>query len=237
MALRDSALNDLGFQEHPSDQTMAKKSPKKRQQTLQRKLARRKRKRKEARSRSSGRVSKRTDLRRTSEWPLVECLLTKQWRDPGEIVQILVARRGPQGQIAAGVFLVDLGCLGVKNAHSYISESGHEHKQIREQMKSRQRLSSANLNLVAKIIREGIAYADQLGFRPHRDYQQARWMLGDADPDACEESIPLGKEGKPFFIAGPYDNVPQVMAKLEKAVGADGFNYLVPLEPPPDFLE
>ena len=216
---------------------MAKKSLKKRQKALQHKRTKRRLKRKEARAQSSGRDSTQPGLRRVGEWPLVECLLTERWRDPDEIIQILIARRGPQGQIAIGVFLVDLGCLGVKNAHAKVSESARAHRQLREQMQSGQQMSSASPHLVAKIIREGIAYADQLGFRPHPDYHQAKWVLGDADPDACSETIPLGRDGKPFFVAGPYDNVPQVLAKLERAVGADGFHYIIPLEPPPDFLE
>jgi hypothetical protein len=167
----------------------------------------------------------------------MECLLTEQWRDPDEIIQILIARRGPQGQVATGVFLVDLGCLGVKNAHGEVSESVRAHRQIREQVQSSQQMGSASLHLVAKIIREGIAYADQLGFRPHPDYHQVKWVLGDADPDACSEVIPLGKDGKPFFIAGPYDNVPQVLTKLERAVGKDEFHYIVPLEHPSNLLE
>jgi hypothetical protein len=216
---------------------MAKKSLKSRRKALQRKRAKRTRKRKEARSRASGRLSKQTDLRQVGEWPLFECILTERWQDPDELVQILTSRRGPQGKVATAVILVDLGCLGVKNAHSVITKSDRAHRQIRKDIERQQKMSPASLNLVAKIIREGIAYADQLGFHPHRDYHQAKWVLGDADPDACEDPIPLGRDGKPFFVAGPFDNVPQIMAKLERAVGSDGFHYLVHLEPPPNMLE
>jgi hypothetical protein len=212
---------------------MAKKSLKSRRKALQRKRAKRTQKRKEARSRASGRPSKQTDSRQVGEWPLHECLLTERWRDPDELVQILVSRRGPQGQVATAAFLVDLGCLGVKTAHSAVTESDRAHKQIRGDMERQQKMSPVSLNLVAKIIREGIAYAAQLGFRPHRDYHLAKWVLGDADPDACEDSIPLGRDGKPFFVAGPFDDVPKIMAKLERAVGSDGFHYLIHLEPPP----
>jgi len=55
-------------------------------------------------------------------------------------------------------------------------------------------------------------------------------VLGDADPDACDVPIPLGgKDGKPFFIAGPYDNVDRIMAKLTRKLGPDGFHFLFPV--------
>ena len=87
----------------------------------------------------------------------------------------------------------------------------------------------ADLNLVAKIIREAITYAKDLGFEPDPDYRDAMLVLGNADPDACDVPIPLGKDGKPFFIAGPYDNVDRIMAKLTRKLGSGGFHFIAPL--------
>jgi hypothetical protein len=166
----------------------------------------------------------------------MECLLPEEWQDTTQLTQILVSRRGPQGQIAMGLFLVDLGCLGVKDALFQVSQLHQDYKTLRDSVKERQGMISADLNLAAKIIREAIAYADSLGFRPHRDYRQAKAMLGDADPDACDEEIPLGWEGKPLYVSGPYDNVDMIMAKLQRAVGPDGFDFLVGMDEPPETL-
>lgn len=214
---------------------MAKKSSKQRQKARQQKLARKKRKRSQRTGPAPRIRMSRTLPRSAGDWPLKEVWLTKEWRDTMQIVQILIARRGPQGQIGAGAFVVDLGCLGVKNAYGF-QLSPTEYRAQLKKMKSNQKMVKADLNLAAKILREAIAYADSLGFKPHRDYRQAAPILGDADPDACEEEIPLGHEGKPLYISGPYDNVNAIMAKLQRAVGLDGFTYLVRLgDPPPDF--
>ncbi len=205
---------------------MAKPSAKRRQKALQRKAAKRKQKRASSKPRLTGRAL----LRAAGHWPLHECLLTKAWQQPEEITQILVARRSPTGQIAAGAFLVDLGCLGVKNAFTDLFDSQREYKKLRSNFMEGQAMVKADLNLAAKIIGEAIAYAGELGFKPHRDYRDAMLVLGDADPDACDVPIPLGgKDGKPFFVAGPYDNVDQIMSKLTRKLGPDGFTYLVPI--------
>jgi len=207
---------------------MAKPSARRRQKARQRKEA----KRKEKRSLFSQLFqSPRALLRASGSWPLYECLLTKEWREEGAIVQILVARRSPSGQIAAGTFLVDLGCLGVKSAFASLFDTRREYEQkLRAGMTAQQEMIKANLNLVAKIIREAIAYAQNLGFKPDPDYRDAMLVLGDADPDACDVPIPLGgRDGKPFFIAGPYDNVDRIMSKLTRKLGPDGFTFLVPL--------
>jgi hypothetical protein len=104
-----------------------------------------------------------------------------------------------------------------------------EYRELRDGMKANQDMIKADINLVAKIIREAIAYAGELGFKPDPDYRDAMLVLGDADPDACDEPIPLGKDGKPFFVAGPYDKVDRIMAKLTRKLGLDGFTYIIPI--------
>ena len=91
-------------------------------------------------------------------------------------------------------------------------------------------MAQAKVDLVAKIVREAIAYAKPLGFHPDPGYRDAMLVLGDADLDACKETIPLGRDGKPLFIPGPDDKVNLIMTKLTRKLGPDGFNYIVPLE-------
>lgn len=206
---------------------MARPSAKRRQKKLQRKTAKRKAKQRAAASAPKGR---RAQLRASAGWPLHECLLTKAWQDTSKIVQILVSRRSPAGQVAVGAFLVDLGCLGVKAAFGRLLDTEREYKEMRSDVESRQEMIKADLNLAARIIREANAYAKDLGFQPDADYRDAMLVLGDADPDACDTPIPLGKDGKPFFIPGPDDKVNLIMAKLTRKLGSDGFGYLVPLD-------
>lgn len=205
------------------------REPKKRQKALQRKAAKRKQKRAGRHARSGGHPL----LRKAGHWPLHEVLLTRDWQKEGEIVQILVARRSSLGQIATGTFLVDLGCLGVKSAFATLFNSLAEYQQaLRSRVVSSQAMMPADLDLVAKIIREGIAYARELGFSPDPDYRDAMLVLGHADPDACPVDVPLGgKDGKPFYVAGPHDDVDRITDKLMRKLGPDGFHYVVPISP------
>ena len=203
-----------------------------RQQALAKHAAKRKQK-KQALARAAA-SQPRFSVTQAAGWPLHACLLPATWQEPGEIIQILVARQGPAGAIGAAMFLVDLGCLGVKNALARVFPSRFDYEdELRDLMASQQRMIDADLDLVAKIIREGIAYARSLGFNPHRDFAPAALLLAGADPDACPTPIPLGKDGKPFFVAGPYDNATRVMAQLTKAVGPGNFEYVVPIGAPP----
>src|SRR5439155_9763655 len=94
--------------------TAMPRNEKRRQAALQRHATKRKERKQLPGYASTG--SPRALGRRAAGWPLYECLVPRDWQTEGEIIQILVVRRSPQGEVVAGTFLVDLGCLGVKDA-------------------------------------------------------------------------------------------------------------------------
>lgn len=49
-------------------------------------------------------------------------------------------------------------------------------------------------------------------------------MLGEP---AGPYPIGFGKDGKPFYVNGPYDDPEAVIRTLRRAVGDDGFDYAV----------
>ncbi len=205
-----------------------KNQQKRRQKSAERHAAKRKEKKQAVRQIVP--ASPRVMLQRATTWPLYECLLAKGWKKQGEIVQAIVTRVSPTGEFGCGVFLIDLGCLGIKNAYAKVFRSEVEYQdQLREPASEMQQLQRVDLDLVAKIVREATAYAKKLGFAPHRDARQALPFLQGADPDACATPVPLGNStGQPLYVAGPHDNVRRIVAQLERAVGADGFGYLGP---------
>jgi hypothetical protein len=174
-------------------------------------------------------------LKEAAHWPLHECLIPRSWDREGELLQIMVARTSPEGGIGASVFLVDLGCLGVKDAFTRYFLTDRDFEPLRRTIRDRQPMVKADLDLVARIIREGVNYAAKLGFDPPKDFKDAAILLAGADPDASNARVPLGKDGKPFFVAGPHDDARKILAKLEKAVGRDGFHFIMPLDPSLDF--
>ena len=60
-------------------------------------------------------ASARQDISHAADWPLEECQISPGWNQGSAIVHIVVARRGPNGEIAGAQFFVDLGCLGVRS--------------------------------------------------------------------------------------------------------------------------
>lgn len=173
-------------------------------------------------------MSEKAILRQSKDWPLLECRMTDEWEDPYQLTQIIVARRAPSGEVAVGIFLMDLACLGAKNAHATVFRSVSEYRrELLASVMQTQNLTPCDLDLAAKVVAEGVKYAASLGFKPNRDIDKAYMVLGDAHPERCQTPIPLGGEdGKPLFINGPYDDVDRILRILDRKVGNGNYNFL-----------
>ncbi|HNT77146.1 MAG TPA: hypothetical protein PKH77_19215 [Anaerolineae bacterium] len=213
--------------------------PTRREQKRAKHEAKRKEKRKEA-ARQSAPRSLKSLLTTALNWPVAECWANKDWKDSTKLNQVVVARRNPAtGEIYAGMYLVDRACLGVKDAYAAnFASMTNFHRELIDKVKQRQGMTKVDFNLAAAIVKAGLEYAASLDLHPHRDYREASILLRDAEPDALVPTVPVGgPEGKPFFVAGPYDNTERIMAHLMRRLGPEGFHYLMPMGPDMEFMD
>ena len=210
-----------------------------RDQKRARREAKRKEKHRTMRAQSKPK-SKRSLLHAALKWPVMECWLSANWEDPLDLDQAVVTRRDPAtGEVYMSMFLVDRACLGLKDAHVANFVNAAEFRNtILAHMQETQELIQVDIDFVAAVVKAGIDYAAQFDLRPHRDYRDASILLKDANPDAVDVNIPVGgDDGKPFFIAGPYDNAQKIVARLTQQLGPDGFHYTVRLDPDDEMLD
>lgn len=172
-------------------------------------------------------ITRKPPLREAAQWPILDCLISDTWRDPMYITQLLLARQSPQGHIVIAAFVVDQACLGVKNAMVLgLANEEEYHLKYLKRLTTHQRLIPCSVDLLVKVVQESMRYAAALGLRPNKDTADALVVVGEAHPEHVTERIPLGgPNGKPFFINGPYDDVPRILKALERSVGQGNFDY------------
>ena len=80
---------------------------------------------------------------------------------------------------------------------------------------------------VLRLVWRAVEYARGLGlgFEPADGFGACAGHLGQF---AGLSPIRFGRDGKPFYIAGPHDHAARVMRMLSRTVGQDNFHYLVP---------
>lgn len=141
---------------------------------------------------------------------------------------VAVARRGRPLRVSVCGYLVDVYCLGVKNALGPETMNERDLHGFRDRFFSAFEATGqpvpAPLQLARHLVWGAVDYARGLGFEPHPDFAAAAGHLGQPWQDTS--AITFGRDGVPFYVSGPHDNPNAVLRTLTGAVGAGGFDYV-----------
>ena len=200
----------------------------------QKKLMRKRRKdkkRKEARAAedSAPTQSERRKILGARELPVYECLINPSWQEHG-LAHILLSRRQTDGNLLYGVYLTDVYCLGLKNTFCNANFTISRYKrELRNKLYQEETPVDCPLPLAHTIIYGGIEYAAQFGFEPNEDFELTQYVLDARESvELCKE-VEFGKDGKPFFVAGPHDDVKRIMRQLDSKAGEGNFDFMHPI--------
>lgn len=141
---------------------------------------------------------------------------------PAGVALVLVARATRNDRVSVCGFLLDTFCLGVKNTIGPEEMRGRDLPAFVRMyfMAFPAPALPAPIELAQHLVLGSVAFADALGFSPHPDFEAVRGHLGEIDGPCA---ITFGREGRPLYVAGPYDDPIAVMETLRAAVGCDGF--------------
>jgi hypothetical protein len=173
--------------------------------------------------------SARLDMAGAPQWAAADPAGAQDDPAAGGFAQVLLARQERASKVTVCGFLVDVYCLGVKSVtgpelmgtgslDAYVRTyySAFDHPPLR-----------IGIEQAQQIVHGGIAYARTLGFEPAPDFPEAARHLGTPPPGLPE--IGFGRDGKPFYISGPYDDARRIVRTLEETCGADNYHYIAHL--------
>lgn len=169
-------------------------------------------------------------MRLASRYPIVDCKVSALEGMLPNLVTVVLSRRVPGGEIALATFLLDCGCLGVKDAHGQYCTPG-QYNNLMEKLDVRQAMQDATPERAKALIEQTVQFAASLGFSPCGDFMKAFALFGEVDASQCTEIFPMGDaEGKPVYMSGPYEDAAKqraILSQLESAVGHGNYRYVM----------
>jgi hypothetical protein len=159
---------------------------------------------------------------------IFECWINDNWEETG-LASIMVARKHSNGNITSGMYLVDLKCLGVKDAHYFFNIPEYEFRELLEHAGETMNMESLSYTLAHNIIFAGIEFAGEYGFKPHKDFTSVAQYILEEDTDEVElMEIECGRNGKPAYVRGPYESdawAAQIVVQLERTAGPGNYYF------------
>jgi hypothetical protein len=173
-------------------------------------------------------------LQHAREYPILGCWIMSGWKEQG-ITPVVVVRQQEPEKVIFAVCMVDLYCLGIKDAYANADFS-----QARFMRELPHMCANApepcSVELAHEVIYGGLEYAQRYGFQPHRDYtaQYCNQVLDPPEMHARTNHVEFGKNGKPFFISGPNDDerkIKSVLDTLAHTAGEGNFDFVAGIDP------
>jgi len=128
--------------------------------------------------------------------------------------------------------LVDTYLLGIKDCFGQVLTQGEDKKRL-EDYRERD-VRKIDPPSAKRLIEDALTYAKSFGFSPHNDYPRVKPIWNGIDSSRAQESFEMGKDGKPFFFAGPHDSPAEcrrIVDILERKCGPEGYHVTMPIAP------
>ena len=144
---------------------------------------------------------------------------------------LVVSRFKADGRVESGFFLLDVFCLGVKDAGfcCFYSMTDYQENLLDRLFPDQDRVQITPA-AARKLAEDAVSYARGLGFSPGADYEKASRVFGGITTADCDEQFMFGKDDKPFYIQGPSESpahVERILRALEARCGEGGYHYIV----------
>jgi hypothetical protein len=144
---------------------------------------------------------------------------------------LVASRFKADGCVEAGFFLLDVFCLGVKDAdfHRFKSVADYQESLLDRLFRDEEPVRMTPV-AARKLAEDAVSYARGLGFSPAVDYKKGSRVFGGITTADCDEEFVFGKDGKPLYIQGPSDSparVERILRVLEARCGEGGYHYIV----------
>ncbi len=175
-------------------------------------------------------VSAPAIIRQARAFPLIECWISDNWDKQNDVglIQVLIARQQPDGNVCFASYLIDKFLLGVKNTLGNADFSLNRYKtEVADKVFRELTPEKCSPELAHQMVYAALEYAEQFGFAPEKDFAVTQYMLTPRGELEEPYTLTFGKDGKPFFVAGPYDNAAHILRQLEKTAGPGNYHYLV----------
>ena len=146
---------------------------------------------------------------------------------------VIIARfKSNEVRVQAGIFLVDVFCLGAKLVHYEDCDADDYRRRIRNHYLSRFPMVATEPRCARKLVEQAVQYAQGLGFAPHPDYKKAARVFGGLRAKQCSQKFTFGHKGEPLYLRGPRETEEQargIVWHLQQRCGPGNFEYLMML--------
>lgn len=160
-------------------------------------------------------------------YPIGKCYIAPTtWQENG-MAHVIVTRVRPSGNLIMASFLVDTFCLGVKDAWYNENITPYDFEKHLDKYHNGMDVEEISYNEAHNLIYGAIAFAEEGGIKPSKDFDPAGYILEEDTDDVPLIEFEFGKDGKHLLMVSPSRKEMPYFNTLKENLG-DNFHYVMP---------
>jgi len=153
-----------------------------------------------------------------------KCYISKDW-DLMREGNVIVTRIHTNGNLTVAFFLVDMALLGLKDAFYDFNVDERYFLEMITREDFEDEPIEIDYDMAHNIIYGAVDYAEEFGFKPHKNFKVAKFILEEEDEIPFID-IEFGADGMPTVICNNEDLKLSEISQLEKIVGLGNFQVI-----------
>lgn len=147
--------------------------------------------------------------------PIKECWVTKDYKKYG-LANLFVTRQHVSGNVTVGCYLVDIFCLGIKDAFYKYNVPASDYEEVLRITNETEELEEISYEEAHNLVFGALEYAGNLGFAPYEEFKIARYILEEDTDDIPLVEMEFGRNGKPHLLVNTRLEASRYIPALEK---------------------
>jgi hypothetical protein len=140
---------------------------------------------------------------------------------------VVVTREHTGGRISVAVYLVDIWCTGVHGCLYRLRIEDYELDDMLENFGRLAHLEEVSYEEAHNMVWGCVAYAEEAGIAPCKDFALAKYFLEDDTDDIPLIEYEYGKDGKYFLVANNNMELTKYLPLLKKNLGEDEYSFVM----------
>lgn len=158
-----------------------------------------------------------------------DCYMSDNLWEAG-IGHVVVTRKHTGGRISAAEFLVDTYCLGIKDCDYMLRIEDYQLSYILNRIEEMSGLQKISYEEAHNIVYGAVAFAEEGGISPHKDFALAEYFLEEDSDDVPLIEYDFGKDGKHFLVAKDNLELTTYLPTLQSHLGEANVGWTIDAE-------
>lgn len=166
------------------------------------------------------------------------CYINSGWQETG-MASMLVLKRTPANTLAFGAYLVDIWCVGLKDAWGRINVMKADFDEAKDRFGEHQKMTRVDPATAWRLVAGGVRFARQNGFRLPPHYERWVSLLGNKAETATADLTGFGIEGGKLRYVGTIEDLEErlIGCRVDDFLKREDVEFIIGDEPWSEVLD